>query len=304
MAKDEGYSIRVASRMSGITVDTLRMWERRYDFPSPQRNGVGNRIYTDADVARLTMISRAMKLGYRVGEAIRFSDQQFAQILAEQPIARNGRGESGAQATAEVERLLSLIRSHKIEQLRHELRRITAVIGARRFVVEIAAALAETVGIAWAMGELSIYQEHLMTAALSTHLRGLLQIQQGAVGPKILLTTLPREQHGLGLEMAALMASMSGASVETLGPDSPTSEIAQAAAALHAQVVGLSVSVAAARSAATAHVEWLAEHLPKPLGFWIGGKGAALLEGLPTRVRVIHDWQELDLAIEGLSRGL
>ena len=51
----EGYSIRVASRLSGVSSDTLRMWERRYGFPKPSRNGSQVRVYTDADIERLVL---------------------------------------------------------------------------------------------------------------------------------------------------------------------------------------------------------------------------------------------------------
>jgi hypothetical protein len=53
-----------------------------------------------------------------------------------------------------------------------------------------------------------------------------------------------------------------------------------------------------------AHVAWLAEHLPKPIGLWLGGMGATLLEELPSRVKVLDDWKAFDDAIEGLTRGL
>jgi MerR family transcriptional regulator, light-induced transcriptional regulator len=298
---NRGYSIRVAARMAGLTVDTLRMWERRYDFPSPTRNVAGNRIYVAADVDRLIMISRAIKLGYRAGEAIRLSGHELAQLLAAQPTVL---GQDGRLTTSDVERLLSLIRSCEVDPFRSELRRTTGLVGTKRFVVELAAPLVEAVGEAWSMGKLRVLHEHLMTDVLSAHLRMLLHFQQSSRGPRLLLATLPREQHLLGVEMAALMACLAGASVESLGPNTPTGEVAEAATALRVQAVGLSISLAAARAAATTHVEWLAEQLPSTVGFWLGGKGAMLLDDLPSRVRVLRSWQDFDDAIEGLSRGL
>jgi MerR family transcriptional regulator, light-induced transcriptional regulator len=297
----KGYSIRVASRMTGLSVDTLRMWERRYDFPSPIRNGAGNRLYGEADVERLILVARAMKIGYRAGEAIRLTNKDLAQLLASHPTAPSNASDANS---AEVERLLNLVRSDEIDLLRTELRRMTGVIGAKRFVVEVAGPMLDAIGYAWASGALRVHQEHLASAALATHLRLLSLLHAGANGPRLILATLPREQHSLGLEMAALMAALGGATVETLGPDAPTSEIAQAASALRVQAVGLSVSLATAPPAVSAHVAWLAEHLPTPIGLWLGGKGATLLEELPSRVKVLRDWTDLDDAIVGLARGL
>ena len=53
------YSIRVTSRLTSIQLDTLRMWERRYGFPRPERTPGGSRVYTGADVDALTLIQRA-----------------------------------------------------------------------------------------------------------------------------------------------------------------------------------------------------------------------------------------------------
>lgn len=53
-------SIRVVSNRTGIPADTLRIWERRYGFPKPERTPGGSRVYTDEDVARLQLVNRAL----------------------------------------------------------------------------------------------------------------------------------------------------------------------------------------------------------------------------------------------------
>jgi len=295
-----GYSIKVASRMTGLSVDTLRMWERRYDFPSPMRNRTGNRLYGEADVERLVLIARAMKFGYRAGEAIRLTNQELTQVLAVRPVAR---GASSADGSTQLEHLLDLVRSNEVGRLRDELRRIPGVIGAQQFVGEVAGPLLEAIGHGWADGTLAIHQEHLASVALSTELRLLAALHAHSTGPKLMLATLPREQHTLGLELAALMALLAGASVETIGPDLPVAELARAAVALRVQAVGLSISLATAPAAVTSHLVWLAEHLPTPIGIWLGGKGATSLQDLPNRVKVLGDWSEFEDAIAALARG-
>lgn len=294
-----GYSIRVASRMTGLSVDTLRMWERRYNFPSPVRNAAGNRIYAESEVDRLASVGRAMKLGYRAGEAIRLTEPELKKLLAEQPLVRIG---NALPRDGDIGRLMTLLKSHDIDRLRRELRRIAGIVGARRFVVEIVAPLLEAIGEAWSQGVLGVHQEHLATEVLSSQLRALLQQQEGTVGPTLLFGTLPREQHAIGAAMAALMASTAGACVELLGADSPTNEIVNAAKCLQVEAIGLSVSIAASRAAALSHLQWLAEHLPTNVSMWLGGNGAIGLDGLPSRVRVMRQWQDLDDAIRGLAR--
>src|ERR1700712_4877125 len=78
----QGYSIRVASRLTGVSSDTLRMWERRYGFPKPVRNASQVRVYTDADVERLVLISRPLKAGFRSGEVIHREADELRALLA------------------------------------------------------------------------------------------------------------------------------------------------------------------------------------------------------------------------------
>ena len=77
----QGYSIRVASRLTGVSSDTLRMWERRYGFPKPERNESQVRVYSEADIERLVLISRALKAGYRSGEVIHRGSEELRGLL-------------------------------------------------------------------------------------------------------------------------------------------------------------------------------------------------------------------------------
>jgi len=60
------YPIRVVSKMTGLGIDTLRAWERRYGAVTPTRDGRG-RMYTEADVARLRLLNGAVEQGHRIG---------------------------------------------------------------------------------------------------------------------------------------------------------------------------------------------------------------------------------------------
>ena len=60
-----GASIRVVANRTGIAADTLRVWERRYGFPKPERRPGGSRIYSEDDIARLRLLARALEAGFR-----------------------------------------------------------------------------------------------------------------------------------------------------------------------------------------------------------------------------------------------
>ena len=49
-------SIAAVERDTGLSKDTLRVWERRYGFPLPGRDGIGERAYTLEQVEKLRVI--------------------------------------------------------------------------------------------------------------------------------------------------------------------------------------------------------------------------------------------------------
>ncbi len=63
-------NISAVERDTGLSKDTLRMWERRYTFPKPQRDPNGERAYTPGEVEKLRLIKRLMDRGYRPGKII------------------------------------------------------------------------------------------------------------------------------------------------------------------------------------------------------------------------------------------
>ena len=64
MVQDEAiYNIGVVARMTGIPAATLRIWERRYDFPECVRTEGGHRLYTRTEIDRLRWVKA--KNGFR-----------------------------------------------------------------------------------------------------------------------------------------------------------------------------------------------------------------------------------------------
>jgi DNA-binding transcriptional MerR regulator/methylmalonyl-CoA mutase cobalamin-binding subunit len=286
-----GYSIRVASRLTGISADKLRIWERRYGFPAPLRTATGLRVYSDDDVQRLALVARAMEAGYRAGDAIAESPEKLKRFVFEAAEPR----EPQPAVPLDVEGMLRALRADEIEAVRDGLRQTAASLGPRRFVTDVATPLVEAAGNAWHEGRISVRHEHLLSATLSTQLRLLLAAyEQPRGGPIILLTTLPQEQHGLGIEMAALYLALSGFTIRMLGVDTPIAEIVEAALGLRADVVGISVSTAAEPRAAAAALRSLLGKLPSHVELWLGGRAGAGLTLDDVRVRRAVTWAEVD----------
>lgn len=81
LEEEATFGINTVSRMTGIPVDTLRMWERRYDAVVPQRSSDNKRRYTAADVARLRVFKNLVDLGHSIGSVARLPIEALNERL-------------------------------------------------------------------------------------------------------------------------------------------------------------------------------------------------------------------------------
>ena len=291
------FSIRVASRLTGIAADTLRMWERRYGFPRPERTGGGSRTYTEADIELLHLLSRAMKAGYRPGEIVGKTRADLEDILAQVAPGRPEPLAPGALPT--VRGLIQHLLADDTEALAGELRRAALRLGSKHFIVEIAQPFVAQVGEMWEQGKLEVRHEHLASEVLSTLIRLLISTSEDGLGrPVVLLATLPGEQHGLGLEMVALYLAASRATPRLLGVSTPRDQIVKAARALGADVVGLTITGTSDVGQATADLKWMLSELPRRVEIWAGGDACSRLGLHDSGLKTVPSFAELDAALE------
>ena len=232
-------NISAVEREAGLSKDVLRMWERRYGFPRPSRDGNGERQYSAPEIAKLRAIKRLMDVGLRPGKIIHRTLDEL-NALADGRIAP--RREAVAPA---VEReVLALLSRHDARALQNMLANLLMRQGIQRFALDTLSSLNHAVGDAWMRGELAVFEEHLYTEQVQVVLRTAINTfprQDGA--PAVLLTTFPNEQHGLGLLMVEALLIPEGALCISLGVQTPIEDIRRAATAHAVDIVALSFHV-------------------------------------------------------------
>lgn len=294
-------SIGDLSAASGIGPHTLRAWERRYGRPAAVRLPSGHRRYAEADVAWLRLVHELIAHGHRPGRLLALDPPALA-ALAER--ARAARAED-----PRVQQWIDSLRDSGVDELNHQVRALIEEIGPSAAVQQAIAGLVERVGREWAVGRMTIAQEHAITEALEDLLRSARLRIEGArtgasPGARVLLATLSGERHGLGLQMAALVLAAAGASPVLLGVDLPAEEIARAARHADPCAVGLSVSLAHAAPEHGHQLQELRSSLPERFELLVGGLGArAACRGV-RGVRVISSLDGLERwARVGRNRG-
>ena len=307
---DAGLPIAAVERETGLGKDTLRVWEKRYGFPAPTRDSAGDRLYSAAQVQRLKQIRRLLDGGLRPGKVVGLDDAQLGQLLeSQEPAAAALLSKTKKQDSLHsnlLEELLHAIGTHDPRALRHGLSHAQLSMGLGAFVTDLVAPLTTAVGDAWAQGRFEIYEEHLYTEVITGVLRhaiSTLAPQPVPLSPKVLLTTLPQEQHSLGLLMVEAVLALEGCTCVSLGTQTPLTDIAQAARAHRADVVALSFSNVHKPALVQASLRELRAQLPPATALWVGGACTALYQGPLAGVSAVAQLPALQPLVAQWRRG-
>lgn len=289
-------SIAAVERDTGLSKDTLRVWERRYGFPTPGRDASSERSYPFEQVARLRTIKRLLDIGHRPGRIVPLTPDDLERLSS-------ASGVSTAAASAPVldkawvplTAFIDAIRAHDADVLRQLMARTLSRIGLGRFVLDVVAPLNVQVGEAWMQGRLEVFEEHLYTEALQVVLRNALHaLPVSGIGrPRVLLATVPGEPHGLGLLMAEAVLALEGCRCTSLGVQTPVWDIARAAAALGSEVVALSFTGCNNPNQITEGLTELRSKLSRDVALWAGGSAPVLQRRAVPGVRVLPRFEEI-----------
>lgn len=288
----ELFNIASVERDTGLSKDTLRVWERRYGFPQPARDDNGDRAYPREQVEKLRLIRRLLDQGKRPSKVVAASTDELVAMLEETATEK-----PQASDVAETD-FLHLVRMHRSAELRTMLQQLVLKQGLQRFAAETVTALNVAIGQAWVRGELDVCEEHLYSEQMQNVLRNAIGSHSGGGSrPRILLTTFPDEQHGLGLLMAEAVLVPEGATCISIGVQTPLGDIRTAAIAGQFDIVALSFSGAFPVRQAVEGLKQLRGMLPAEIALWAGGAALqgrrAKLEG----IRVVGDLQDALVAL-------
>jgi len=295
--KETRFSIAAVERDVGVSKDTLRVWERRYGFPVPDRDPNGERLYPAGQVTRLRLIKRLMDQGHRPGRLMATPVDEL-EALAAGPRVGNAPGPDAS--SDELAELLALVQQHDGAAFLQAMHQRLARQGLSLFVQDTVAPLTTQIGSAWERGRLQVFEEHLFTELTTRVVRQAIAAVPGGSEPRVLLTTLPREPHEMGLLMVEAVLSLEGARCIPLGTQMPLLEIVGAAAAHQVDVVALSFSAAFPGRQTRALLEQLRAALAARTELWAGGSGVqrlASMEGvlcmtsLDSAIAAVDQWR-------------
>ena len=258
------YPLGAATRLTGLSAEVLRAWERRYGAVQPPRTPGGTRRYRAQDLERLRLLKAAVDAGHRISEVAQLEDAELVQRA-------NPNRETSNQHLEQTLAALNELNSTESQRL---LASQLSALGPVRFANDFALPLVREIGERWATGRMSIASEHLASGLLRSMLGSALQPNAlSLMGPRIVFATPNGERHELGLQMAALTALGAGAAPIYLTTELPVEELIEAVKRTKASALALSL-VTIDTDTAAPMVSALRTGIPPDVQLWIGGAAA------------------------------
>jgi MerR family transcriptional regulator, light-induced transcriptional regulator len=266
------------ARRTGVTVPTLRAWERRYGLLDPARTDGGHRLYSDDDVQRVRAMQRLLNDGWSASSAAREVLREPAPVTQLRPVPS-----SGDAAADLIDRLEQAIDDFDAPTADTVIDDVFARLEIPRALDEVVLPVLRRIGEGWQTDPRVIAREHFATNTLRPRLQRLLRGPFGASSRTCIAAAPEGEDHDLGLLASSVVGADAGWRIHYLGARMPTAAIERSVDSLRPDVVLIGAMH-------REHAEAFLADRPRFDGAAIvlGGTGFIPSDGSRLRAAVVH----------------
>ena len=295
------HPIRLVANRTGLTVDLIRAWEKRYHVVEPARSDTQRRLYSDYDIERLRLIRIAKQNGRRLADVAPLTLEALRDVVSEDSryeVSQDVQAEiyrpswtsplESSESADDIDALLFSVQTmdqHRFDQL---LQEGLVKQSLPAFLQTVIGPLLSEIGESTRLGKMRIAHEHMATAHLRTFI-GALRFRETYTGnePKIVITTPTGQLHELGALMVAALVSVDGWLPVYLGPNTPADEIAACAMQSGARAVILSLTYPADDPRIPTELTRLRSQLESNIPVFVGGSAASHHHELVNRLGLL-----------------
>jgi len=297
------YPIRIVAARAGLTEMTVRAWERRHAAVAPARSKGGQRLFSDADIERLTLLRALTAQGTAISALAPLSTSALRRLApaldATPPRSDQVRAARTSMLTRELAACHRAVIALDADRLHQMLMRLALERGPLAFLEDVASPLCGWIGDEWSQSRLTEAQEHTASEVMRRVLGFMLQtLRRERRQQHVVLTTLAGERHEFGAMMAGIIAAQDGWSYHYLGPDLPGSAIGAAVKRVDATLVAVSIVAPLSGSQTARELVALRRAVGRRVDIVIGGPSSAIVdhvlgEARATRLDTLREWREL-----------
>jgi DNA-binding transcriptional MerR regulator/methylmalonyl-CoA mutase cobalamin-binding subunit len=263
------------SKLTGIGIHTLRVWEKRYGAPESIRLPSNHRRYPRIEVERLQAINKALESGHRPSEVVGRTFKELDYILQSTSIESDWSEKDYSEIGLTISNWLEAALLYDEELLSSGLRHVWNTKGPMNFIIDYAVPFVKKVGIAWRSQELTISQEHFASELLGVFLsEKWKKLNQKKDNTNVVLANIPGETHKLGLQMCAVVTALSDHGVVFLGSNNSSEGIVSVFEECEAKLLGVSVSGCFDAVNSEIYIRQLRSQLSDRVAIAVGGEGA------------------------------
>lgn len=282
------HRIHRVAKLTGLSKDVIRVWERRYGLVKPSRSSNRYREYSDEEVALLRFVKAQMEQGATIGGlAAEGHDALVARMRLATPVSEAEQKPHDRL----LDELIGSLDPMDKAGFERRLNGAVAVIPFEEAVQRILLPLQRRIGELWHEGHLNIAVEHYVTKIIQQKLFSVMnQLPVNEFGPRILIACPEGETHEIGAQAVAYIAATKGCHVYYLGPNLPYTDLVSFCEKISPDLVLLSLTELKQEAATLHHVKQL-EQLATRWSVAVGGQGARAMEDRlhDTKIELLDD---------------
>lgn len=296
------HRIHRVAKLTGLSRDVIRVWERRFQLLKPIRGANRYRNYSDEDVALLRFLKEQLDAGGSIGELSKLGREELldrARVSAPQM--------SFVDDT--FSRLLRDLTStlHPFNRVTFEkrLNGAVAVVPFEEALHGILLPLQVQVGELWHDGHLNVAIEHYVTRQIQQKIFSAMnQLPVAEFGTKVVVACPPGEEHDIAALAVAYRCRVRGCRVHYLGANVPIASLTNICEQVEPDLTILSFPVALSGANEAEMVQALAHEVNPVSHLAVGGDGALAMREvfLQYNIPVLEDFTELDHRLDRLMR--
>jgi MerR family transcriptional regulator, light-induced transcriptional regulator len=296
------HRIHRVAKLTGLSKDVIRVWERRFGLLKPTRGANRYRNYSDEDVALLKFLKEQLDAGGSIGELAKLGREELL-----------GRARAAAPRVSFVDNTFSRLLGELLSTL-NPFNRVTfekrlngavAVVPFEEALHGILLPLQEQVGQLWHEAQIDVAIEHYVTKHIQQKIFSAMnQLPVAEFGAKVVVACPPGEEHDIAALTVAYRCRIRGCRVYYLGANVPVASLTNLCGKVQPDLTIMSFPVALSDDQATELVQALADEVSPVSNLAVGGHGAIAMRHLfvKSNIKIVEDFADLDSKLDRLIR--